>query len=427
MARVMVVDDEASFRALLRDILEEAGHTVVEATDGLDALTRLGEGPFQLFLVDQRMPRMGGLELIRQLRGRPAVPPIIMLTAYGTIPDAVEAIRLGAADYLTKPLDSPAALLAAVNRVLVPDTGEETFVTADPGLRSLLESTDRVSQHDVAVLITGESGTGKELIARRVHAASPRAGGAFVAVNCAALPEALAESELFGHERGAFTGADRQRRGRFEEAHGGTLFLDEVGDLTPALQAKLLRVLEDRIVRRLGGSQDITVDSRLIAATNRDLGAAVEAGAFRKDLYFRLAVVTLSLPPLRERVDDIPLLAQHIMRRLGARHSVAVPQITDDAMRTLIRHHWPGNARELRNVLERALLVHAGDRIDAGDLRLSDEKGAVEGVSLDRGERERAAVLEALRRSNGNREEAARLLGVSVRTLYYRLQKFGIS
>jgi transcriptional regulator with PAS, ATPase and Fis domain len=291
---------------------------------------------------------------------------------------------------------------------------------------------NRVAARDVAVLVTGESGTGKELIAHRLHERSGRAGGPFVAVNCAALPETLADSELFGHEKGAFTGADRLRHGRFEEAHGGTLFLDEIGELPGALQAKLLRVLEERTVRRLAGSADIPVDVRLIAATNRDLAAAAAAGSFRQDLFFRLAVVAVHLPPLGDRVGDVPLLARHLMAALAARHRVPVPELTPAALAALERHHWPGNVRELRNVLERAVVVRGGEPIRAEDLALdaapsppTHSGGAA--VPLDREVREREAVLEALRRAGGSREEAAALLGVSVRTLYYRLRRFGIS
>jgi DNA-binding NtrC family response regulator len=431
VARILVADDEPSFRELLADILEGAGHEVVEVRDGVEALAALEQGSFNLVLTDQRMPRMDGLELVRRSRLLAAPPPVAVITAYGTIPDAVEAVRLGAADYLTKPLPSPAALLAVVERLLAPEEGEAAFVTEDRQVVELLELVDRVAPRDVAVLITGESGTGKELVARRLHARSQRATGPFVAVNCAALPEALAESELFGHERGAFTGADRQRRGRFEEASGGTLFLDEVGEFAAALQAKLLRVLEDRTVRRLGGVSDIPVDVRVVAATNRDLSASAEEGGFRQDLYFRLAVVAVQLPPLRERGGDVPVLARHLLTTLAARHRVPVPELDPGALAALQGYRWPGNVRELRNVLERALVVRSGGPIRREDLALPSSPGpspTPEGaVSLDRDVREREAILEALRRAGGNREEAARLLGVSVRTLYYRLRRFGIS
>lgn len=424
MAHVLVVDDEPSFRALLRDILEEAGHGVTEARDGAEALAFLEKGAFDLVLTDRQMPKVDGLELVRRIRARSSPPPVVVLTAHGSIPEAVEAVRLGAADYITKPLPSPGALVDLVSSLL-PHEEESEIVTSDPAMKELLELVDRVAPRDVAVLVTGESGAGKELVARRLHTRSPRAKGPFVAVNAAALPETLAESELFGAEKGAFTGAEQSRAGRFEEASGGTLFLDEVGELQASLQSKLLRVLEERVVRRLGGSRDLPVDVRLVAATNRDLSREAESGGFRKDLFFRLAVVVLNVPPLRERPGDVPLLARHFAARLAARHGVPVPALADDALAAFSAHSWPGNVRELRNVLERAVVVRGGDPIREGDLGLAPASGAAS--PLDRVHREREALLAALRRTGGKREEAARLLGISVRTLYYRLKQWGIA
>ncbi len=420
MAHFLVVDDEPSFRALLRDILEGAGHGVTEARDGAEALAFLERGAFDLVLTDRLMPKVDGLELVRRVKARPSAPPVVVLTAHGSIPEAVEAVRLGAADYITKPLPSPEALVDLVASLLPREEGDE-LVTADPAMKELLALVDRVAPRDVAVLVTGESGTGKELVARRLHARSPRARGPFVAVNAAALPETLAESELFGAEKGAFTGADQARAGRFEEASGGTLFLDEVGELPAALQSKLLRVLEERVVRRLGGSRDLPVDVRLVAATNRDLSRESESGGFRQDLFFRLAVVVLNVPPLRERPGDVPLLARHFAGRLAARHSVPVPALDDEALSALAAHSWPGNVRELRNVLERAVVVRGGEPIRVVDLGL-----VASSPPLDRAHREREALLAALRRTGGKREEAAKLLGISVRTLYYRLKEWGI-
>ncbi len=423
MARLLVVDDEPSFRALLRDILEGAGHGVTEARDGAEALAFLERTSFDLVLTDRRMPVVDGLELLRRVRARTSPPPVVVLTAHGSIPEAVEAVRLGAADYITKPLPSPEALVDLVAS-LQPREDDGELVTADPAMKELLELVDRVAPRDVAVLVTGESGTGKELVARRLHARSPRAKGPFVAVNAAALPETLAESELFGAERGAFTGADQARAGRFEEASGGTLFLDEVGELPVGLQSKLLRVLEERVVRRLGGSRDLPVDVRLVAATNRDLTRETEEDGFRQDLFFRLAVVVVNVPPLRERPDDVPLLARHFAQRLAARHGVPVPSLADDALAALSAHAWPGNVRELRNVLERAVVVRGGEPIRGADLGLAPASSAF--APLDRAHREREALLAALRRTGGKREEAAKLLGISVRTLYYRLKQWGM-
>src|SRR5512135_375411 len=427
MARILVADDDPSFRALLRDILEGEGHAVVEARDGEEALRFARREPFALVLTDRRMPARDGIALLKALRDElPAPPPVVVLTGFGTIPEAVEAVRLGAADYLTKPLESPRALLAVVDRLLAPEAPAEEIVTSDARLLEALALVDRVAPTDVPVLVTGASGTGKELVARRIHARSARAAGPFVAVNAAALPESLAESELFGHERGAFTGADRARAGRFEEAHGGTLFLDEIGELAPALQAKLLRVLEDRRVRRLGSEKDVTVDVRLVAATNRDLAREAETGVFRRDLYFRLAVVPIALPPLRERPGDVPLLARHFVSRLAARHRLPEPELTPEALDVLGAQGWPGNVRELRNALERAVVVRGGLAIRAEDVRPAAASGAP-ALTLDEETREREAALEALRLSGGNRDAAARKLGISVRTLYYRLRRWGLN
>jgi len=424
VAHLLVVDDEPSFRALLRDILEGAGHGVTEARDGAEAFAFLERGGFDLVLTDRQMPKVDGLELVRRLRARAASPPVVVLTAHGSIPEAVEAVRLGAADYITKPLPSPGALVDLVASLLPGEGDGDEIVTSDPAMRELLELVDRVAPRDIAVLVTGESGAGKELVARRLHARSPRVKGPFVALNAAALPETLAESELFGAEKGAFTGAEQARAGRFEEASGGTLFLDEVGELPAALQAKLLRVLEERVVRRLGGSRELPVDVRLVAATNRDLSRESESGSFRQDLFFRLAVVVVHVPPLRDRPGDVPLLARHFAVRLAARHGVKTPELADDALAALAGHDWPGNVRELKNVLERAVVVRGGEPIRAADLGLVASSSAAS--PLDRAHREREALLAALRRTGGRREEAARLLGISVRTLYYRLKQWGI-
>ncbi len=427
MARILVADDDPSFRALLKDILEGEGHVVTEARNGEEALHFARKSSFALVLTDQRMPVRDGLGLLKGLRTElPAPPPVVILTGFGTIPEAVEAVRLGAADYLTKPLESPRALLVVVDRLLAPEPAAEEIVTGDARLREVLALVDRVAAANVPVLVTGESGTGKELVARRLHKSSPRATGPFVAVNAASLPESLAESELFGHERGAFTGADRARAGRFEEASGGTLFLDEIGELAPALQAKLLRVLEDRKVRRLGSEKDVTVDVRLVAATNRDLAREVETGGFRRDLYFRLAVVPVALPPLRERPGDVALLARHFVARLAVRHRLPEPELTPEALDALARHDWPGNVRELRNTIERAVVVRGGQPIREEDVRQSAASPAP-ALTLDEETREREAALAALRLSGGNRDDAARRLGISVRTLYYRLRRWGLN
>ena len=435
MATILVVDDDRAFRELVVDILAPEGHRLLQASSAEEALRRLAEIPAELVLTDQRMPGADGIELVRRVQRLRSPPRVVVMTAFGTIPQAVEAVRLGAADYLTKPLESPAALRQLVRRVLGehdrPAAEGDELLTADPATLEVLTLTDRAAATDVTILVHGESGTGKELLARRIHRRSRRADGPFVAVNCAAIPESLAESELFGHERGAFTGAESRREGRFEQAGGGTLFLDEVGELPEAIQATLLRVLEDRTVERVGGGRSVPVDVRLVAATNRDLEAEVEAGRFRTDLFFRLNVVPVWLPPLRERTGDLELLVPALVEQLAARLGTPARQVEPEAMAALVAHPWPGNVRELRNVLERALIISPGDTIGPSDLpRLSSQDGGSDAggsrpLSLEA--RERQAILEALERSGGHRQRAAELLGISVRTLYTRLREYGIT
>jgi len=435
---VLVVDDDLAFRGLVVEIIKSEGYRLLEAASSEEALTVLAREVVDLVLTDQRMPGLSGIELARRARTSARAPAVIVMTAYGTIPQAVEAMQAGVADYLTKPLESPAALRQLIRRVLGeraesghPD-GE--FLSRDPEVLELLALVDRAAATDATVLITGDSGTGKELLARRVHSRSSRSQGPFVAVNCAAIPETLADSELFGHEKGAFTGADRRRQGRFESAKGGTLFLDEVGELSEAVQAKLLRTLEERTIERVGGTTAIPLDIRLVAATNRDLEGRVKEGRFRTDLYFRLNVVAVALPPLRDRPADlellIPILVEAVAQRLGVGPKTTGPE----AMAALKAYSWPGNVRELRNVLERALIVATGDLIMPRDLPKLDatppdplqpsRDATAAPLSLE--ERERHAILDALQRCDGHRESAAQLLGISVRTLYNRLKQYGI-
>ncbi|QQR75135.1 MAG: sigma-54-dependent Fis family transcriptional regulator [Holophagales bacterium] len=432
IAKVLLVDDDAAFRELLVDILRVDGYQLLEAGDGVRALSLASEHHVDLVLTDQRMPGLSGLELAGRLAALPHPPAVVLMTAYGTIPQAVEAMRAGVVDYLTKPLASPAELRRVVRSALgQPErapSGEE-FLTHDARTLEVLALADRAAATDATILVRGESGTGKELLARRVHRRSARARGPFVAVNCAALPESLAESELFGHERGAFTGAVQRQRGRFELASGGTLFLDEVGELAEPVQAKLLRALEQRAIERVGGTGPVGVDIRLLAATHRDLASGAAEGRFRADLFYRLNVVTLELPPLRERPGDLDLLVPALVRSLADRHRLPPREPDAECWSRLRRHSWPGNVRELRNVLERALIAGSGSTIRSVDLPVLDSGG----VGAPKGddplllaEREKRAILEALSRTGGNREQASRLLGISVRTLYNRLREFGL-
>jgi DNA-binding NtrC family response regulator len=437
-ATVLVVDDDHAFRELVLDILRPEGYRLLAAASAEEALRAAASEAVDLVLSDQRMPGLDGLELTRRLRAGSDPPAVILMTAYGTIPQAVDAVRSGAADYLTKPLESPAALRRRVRSLLgrrrEGRRRERRLLTRDPAVLEVLALADRAAATDATVLVGGESGTGKELLARRIHELSPRSAGPFVVVDAAALPESLAESELFGHEKGAFTGADSLHRGRFEQAHGGTLFLDEVGELAEPLQAKLLRALEERVIERVGGSRPIPADLRLVAATHRDLEREVAAGRFRADLFYRLNVVHLVLPPLRERPGDLELLVPRLVESLAERLGVPVRPVSEAAMERLAVHSWPGNVRELRNALERALIAATGPEIGPADLpplaapggASGGSLGASTGAGLSLEERERQAILEALEQTGGHRERAAGLLGISVRTLYNRLRQYGI-
>jgi len=432
---ILVVDDDPAFRELVVEILAGAGYLVRQVGSAEEALVELAAEPVQLVLTDQQMPGLDGLELTRRIHAGSNPPAVVMMTAFGTIPQAVEAVRLGAADYITKPLESPAALRQLVRQVLGEATmaeegGPDDFLTRDPETLATLALADRAAATDATVLITGASGTGKELLARRIHRHSKRSDRPFVAVNCAAIPDNLAESELFGHEKGAFTGADSQRIGRFEQADGGSLFLDEIGELPEMVQAKLLRVLEERMIERVGGSAPVRVDIRLVGATNRELEREVANGRFREDLFYRLNVIRLELAPLRKRHGDLELLTGALLGMLAPRLGVAAKSLSEETMNRLKAHTWPGNVRELRNVLERALIVTTGEEISPADLPelggpvVRPPATAPAPVSLV--DRERRAILEALEQTGGHREKAAELLGVSVRTLYSRLKDYDI-
>ncbi len=437
--RILLVEDDPNLHRVLAYHLEKHGHRVTAAFDGRSALEQVETSPFDLVLTDVKMPHMDGMELLAALAERAPGLPVVVMTAYGTIADAVEAMRRGAVDYLTKPVDQETLLLvvekalrvgdlARENRRLRNDLAEkrplETFVFASPSMGEVLETVRRVAASDATVLITGESGTGKELVARSLHALSPRSAGPFVALNCAALPRELLESELFGHEKGAFTGAVEKRTGKFLQADGGTLLLDEVGDMDLGLQAKLLRVLQERTVDPVGGKRPVPVDVRVLAATNRDLRKEVEAGSFRMDLYYRLNVIPLRIPPLRERPEDIPLLLAHFLREYAG----AGVEVTDPAMALLQRYPWPGNVRELQNLCKRLAILHRGDPITPAllppEIRESTNAPAEDLRGL--WALERQAILEALRAAKGNRSAAARALHIPRHVLLYRLKKFGI-
>jgi DNA-binding NtrC family response regulator len=438
---ILVVDDEPAQRQLLTASLNK-DYTIVPAANGREAIQLLSARSFDLVITDERMPDMGGIELVKWVRERVPEVPIIVLTAYGSIATAVEAMKLGAQEYLTKPLKSPDELRMVVARtlhqrmlvdrslVLQAET-EARFppdiVVESAAMKRVLTLASQVAEQSTSVLLTGESGTGKEVVARFIHRRSPRNEEPFVAVNCAALPETLLESELFGHEKGAFTGAVQARRGRFELAHGGTLFLDEVAEMSANVQAKLLRVLQEQQFERIGGTRTIVVDVRVIAATNMDLASALEQKSFREDLYYRLNVFPIHIPALRDRREDILPLADYFAGKIAARMGRRFDGLHPDVQKMLYEYEWPGNVRELQNALERSLIVAKTNTVLAEDLPLQFERAhpaASRPVTL--AEIERAAILEALARNRGERRITAEQLGMSLRTLQYRLKEYGL-
>ncbi|KYF56412.1 transcriptional regulator, partial [Sorangium cellulosum] len=446
-ARVLVVDDEASARSGLEKLLRQEGYAVDAAADGAAALEVAAERPPDVVVTDLKMPRMDGVTLLGKLREQDPALPVIVVTAFGDVSSAVQAMRAGAEDYLTKPVDFD-ALLVSLERALERSAlraeaenlrrqlreregeGVEGLIGASPAMQRVYRMARQVAGARATVLITGESGTGKGELARAIHAKGPRVKAPFVTLHCAALAESLLESELFGHERGAFTGADKRRIGRFEQAHGGTLFLDEVGEIAPSTQVKLLRVLQERTFERVGGNDTVSVDVRLIAATNRDLAAAVQEGRFREDLYYRLNVVHIDMPPLRVRDTDVLLLANHFLRRFAAENHRKIEGFSDAARAKLVAHRWPGNVRELENAIERAVVLCDETRIDAEHLPIDAApvaKGALRIPGATMAEIERYAILSTLEATNGSTTRAAELLDISIRTIQYRLHEYGMT
>jgi two-component system, NtrC family, response regulator HydG len=441
--KVLVVDDQRNMRATTAIVLRQAGHVVAEAVDGAEAVQRIQSDAYDVVLTDLRMPNVDGMDVLRAAQQTAPDTQVIVMTAYGTIESAVDAIRRGAYDFLSKPFKEDELLLrvskALEKRRLLGEVslyagefrkryGLEHIVGRSNAIREVLDRVIRIAPTDATVLVTGESGTGKELVARALHVASRRGDRPFVPVNCAAITETLLESELFGHAKGAFTGATRARRGLFEEANGGTLFIDEIGETTPGFQAKLLRALQEGEIRRVGESQAMQVDVRVIAATNQDLRKAIAERRFREDLYYRLAVVPLRIPPLRERRDDIPLLAAHFLAGYHGRTG-ASKALTPEAAANLMAHDWPGNVRELENVLEQAAALSGGREIGAADVHIEamplpgeGRSTLAEAVEVA----ERRAIEAALARAGGDLAEVARDLGVSGTTLWRKMKRLAI-
>jgi Nif-specific regulatory protein len=451
MGRILIADDHDSLRRGLARALAEAGHDVEEAPNGNAAIERLHEGAFDVVLSDLKMGGSDGLDVLRTSKTLHPNSVVILMTAFGSVHTAVEAMRIGAFDYVPKPFEIE-EMEVKIEKALehrrlrneidyLRHTQSDIYdfdriIGASGALQRVLDVVRKVARSNATVLIRGETGTGKELIAGAIHHNSPRSGRNFVKVNCAALQENLLESELFGHEKGAFTGADKQRIGRFEQADGGSLFLDEVGDMSANTQAKILRVLQEHEFERLGGTRTIRVDVRLMTATNRNLAQMVANGLFREDLYYRLNVVSIEMPPLRERKEDIPALAQTFIRRFAGELKKKIEGMTPEALKLLMRYNWPGNIRELENTIERAALLCENRLIEADDLRLgeapstSPEGGATvvklppTGIALE--EIERQALIEALKMSNWVQKDAAELLHISPRVMNYKIKVLGI-
>ncbi len=446
---VLIVDDHAAHAEALAGALESLPLTTEIATGGKEALDRLAARPYDLIITDLVMSDLDGMELLREAKGRAPDTEVIVVTGYATVENAVAAMQRGAATYLRKPvnLDELRAVVrgvlekqalrrtnAELRRELDARFGLEGIIGNNPKMLRLVETLRQIAPTDATVLIYGESGTGKELVARALHNNSPRRSKRFVALNCAALSEGILESELFGHEKGSFTGASAARQGRFEYADGGTLLLDEVGDMPTSTQVKLLRVLEQSEIIRVGSNTPIHVDVRIVAATHRRLETLVKEGQFREDLYFRLKVVTLYIPPLRERTDDIPLLADHFLREISAAYNKPIREITPDARRRLAAYEWPGNVRELRNAIEHMVVVTTDAVLGVDDLpdhivpggEAPAAPAAPQLVGISMQDAERQLIQNTLKQVGGNRVEAARILGIGERTLYRKLKDYGL-
>jgi len=443
---VLVVEDDNAMRELLAESLVDEGYTVLGAAGGREGVKAVRAGQVDLVVTDLRMPDLDGLDMIREMRALPSSPDVILITAFGTIDTAIKAMKLGAFDYITKPFEID-QLLIAVDRALrdrelhheVARLREEVadkycfenIIGRSTAMQEVFDLIRRVADSPVSVLITGESGTGKELVARALHFNSRRKGQPFMAVNCAAIPDTLLESELFGYKRGAFTDASRDRAGLLEEASEGTVFLDEIAELSPQLQAKLLRALQEREIRPLGSTKSVPIDVRFVSATNRDLDVLLKSGQFREDLYYRLNVVQIAIPPLRERVEDVLPLAGHLLAQAAERAGKRTDGVSSEAAKILLHYNWPGNVRELENVMERAVALSQGTQIQVGDLppvllerRPGDALATAAARKLTLSDLEREYILQVLSEEKGNKSRAAARLGLDRKTLYRKLEEY---
>jgi two-component system response regulator AtoC len=449
MANVLVIDDEVGVRESLSLILSMEGYQVESAESGLSAVKLIDDGKnYDFIICDIRMPGMDGIQFLKEIKNRDLGSILIMISAYGTVETSLEAIKCGADDYINKPINPDELILRmrmaeekkrlrreiiSLRRELGKGKGFEEIVFASEKIKGVVEFAKRISEYKTTVLITGESGTGKELIARAIHETSPRRDKPFVAVNCAAIPDTLLESELFGYVKGAFSGAHGTKKGLFEEAHGGTLFLDEIGEFPLQLQPKLLRVLQEEEIRRLGDTKTVKIDVRIITATSRDLGQDVRQGIFREDLYYRLNILPVHIPPLRERKEDIAILLEHFLQKYNQKLNRKIKGVSPSAMSEILEYPWPGNVRELENVIERAMILTDSEYIQRIDLSLRENdfrmNTLIDSLSLEEAWQrlEKAYIEKALSKTDGNRTQAAKLLGLSRRALLYKLKQYGYS
>jgi DNA-binding NtrC family response regulator len=424
MKPILVVDDDQQMRSALKEAIIRVGFEAVLAGDGQEALQRMGQASFSMIVTDMKMPRMDGLSLLKEIRRRSGQIPILVITGFGTIQDAVAVMREGAADYLIKPF-SFEELMNKIRSLMERIHQDNGLITENTRMQRVLKIAEEVAPSDTSVLIYGESGTGKELLAATIHKLSHRNQKPLVAINCAAIPDNLMESELFGHEKGAFTGAGERKIGKFEFAHNGTLLLDEIGEMSLPLQAKLLRVLQEREINRVGGNQNIPIDIRVIATTNRDLYKESLEGKFREDLFYRLNVFPIQIPPLRERLEDIALLAEHFLKKFSALLGKEIDGFSSEALEFLQGRVWRGNVRELQNMIHRAVHLCKGSKIESGDFMIN-EVSVPEPTSPGKiKDREKEMILKTLQEVNGNKTKAAKILGVSVRTIRNKLHEYG--